>query len=87
LGERLKLAGGLTAWLNLRWYPLLLLFYSGGIAAVSAGKYDNLRELMLNPVSDKQTTQGGDVKLIRVVGNEMNSLTDAFKSLPGHERQ
>jgi hypothetical protein len=87
LAERLKPAGGLTAWLNLRWYPSLLLLYSGGIAAVASNKYDNLRELMLNAVADRETTQNEDVRLIRVVAREMNRLTDAFKSLPGHERQ
>jgi hypothetical protein len=84
LGQRLKLTGGLGVWLYLRWYPVLLLFYSGGIAAVAAGKYDNLRELMFSPVSDKETTHGLDIKLIRVVAKEIKNLIDSFKSLSGH---
>ena len=87
LGERLKLAGGFTAWLNLRWYPSLLLLYSGGIAAVASRKYDNLRELMFSRVSDRETTQNRDFRLIRVVAREMNTLTDAFTQLPGYERR
>ena len=46
-------------------------------------KYDNLRELMLNPVSDKESNQ--NLTLIRVEAREMNHLTDAFKQLPGYE--
>ncbi|HVP48722.1 MAG TPA: caspase family protein, partial [Bryobacteraceae bacterium] len=87
LGQRLKLVSGLRGWLSLRWYPLLLLFYSGGIAAIAAGRYDSLRELMFNPVSDKETRQGDDVRLIQIVADEMNFLIDAFKTLPGHEKQ
>jgi uncharacterized caspase-like protein len=87
LGGRIKMVSGLTAWLSLRYYPMVLLLYSGGIAAIAAERYDNLRELMLAPVSDPQQTRLQNISLIRVVADEMNNLHDAFKSLPGHERQ
>jgi hypothetical protein len=85
LAERLNVSAGLVVWINLRWYPVLLLLYSGGIAAVASGKYDNLRELMTNPVYD--ATHNEDASLIRVVVKEMNRLTEIFKLLPGHENQ
>ena len=41
--------GCLTAWLDLKLYPALLLLYSGGIAAIAAGRYDTLRSLLFEP--------------------------------------
>jgi hypothetical protein len=41
--------GGLTAWKELTLYPALLLLYSGGIAAIAAGRYDTLRSLLFEP--------------------------------------
>lgn len=86
LAGRLKIEGGLTAWLSLRYYPLLLLLYSGGIAAVAAKKYTNLRELMHTTMPDPRD-QRRESPLIRSVAREMNELTDAFKALPGHDHQ
>jgi cellulose biosynthesis protein BcsQ len=85
--DRLKQQSGSTAWLALRWYPGLLLLYSGGIAAVSANRYDNLRELMLTPVSGIDDSTGVGPTLIRVIAGAMNQLHDAFKVLPGHEKE
>ena len=86
LAGRLKIESGLTAWLSLRYYPLLLLLYCGGIAAVASNRYTNLRELMLTTTPDpRDQRQRGP--LIRSVAGQMNELTDAFKTLPGHERQ
>lgn len=85
--DRLKLQSAIHAWLELRWYPGLLLLYSGGIAAVSANRYDNLRELMLTPISGTDGSPGADSTLIRAVARAMNSLHDEFKALPGHEKQ
>jgi len=86
LAGRLKIESGTTGWLALRYYPLLLLLYCGGTAAVAAKNYVNLRELMLTMIPDAYADQQRQ-PLIRSVAKQMNELTDAFKSLPGHERQ
>ena len=86
LAARLKNSGGLTVWLALRYYPLLLLLYCGGISAVAARKYDNLRELMHTNVPDP-TNQNQEHPLIRCVAKQMSDLTDVFKTLPGHAQQ
>jgi len=86
LAARLKVEGGLTVWLALRYYPLLLLLYCGGIAAVASKKYTNLRELMLTTIPDPREQQQPR-PLVQSVARQMNELTDAFKALPGHERE
>ena len=84
---RLKVSGGNSGWLSLRYYPVLLLLYSGGIAAVSASKYENLRELMLIGISDPDRHERRGRSLICTVGEQMTVLHDAFREMPGHERQ
>lgn len=86
MGGRLKAESGLSVWLALRWYPLLLLLYCSGIAAIAAEKYDNLGALMHAKVSDPERAQR-PVTLIANVGRVTQELASAFKSLPEHERQ
>src|SRR5205823_1425801 len=57
LAGRLKIESGTTGWLALRYYPLLLLLYCGGTAAVAAKNYVNLRELMLTMIPDAYADQ------------------------------
>jgi hypothetical protein len=40
--DHLQPESGAVIWLALRWYPILVITYSAGIAAVAAKKYDNL---------------------------------------------
>lgn len=85
IAGRLTTCGGLTAWLGLRWYPVLLLTYCGGIAAVAAERYSNLRTLLLAPApdsGDRSHAHNLAIALTRGLGDART----AFKSLPGHER-
>jgi hypothetical protein len=41
--------GSLAYWSDLRFFPSLLLFYAGGLAAVSSGKYDIFAALLNGP--------------------------------------
>lgn len=89
ISDQISLQGGLTVWLALRWYPVQLLFYSGGIAAVAAGRYDNLRDLMLVPIRYPFDPVNVEPTLMHSVAQAMLELdrTDAFKLLPGFERR
>jgi hypothetical protein len=75
---------GLSAWLALRWYPISLLLYSGGIAAVSARRYTNLKEMLLLSIEDpaKRIRQ----PLVTAATSPMLDLQDAFKMMPEHDR-
>lgn len=73
-------SGGLIA---LRWYPILLLTYSSGIAAISAGRYESLYELLHFGVID---SSGRTSILINALISEITNISEAFKMIPGHER-
>jgi hypothetical protein len=87
--DQIIAASGLTLYLNVRYYPALLLLYAGGIAAVANQQYGNLFDLMLTPVRIQHS--GTDIKptLIRAVTDAMLELQrmEAFKHLPGLERR
>ncbi|OHY99560.1 caspase family protein [Salinicola sp. MIT1003] len=80
--------GGLTIWLNLRWYPLLLLLYHAGIAAVESKNYQALSTIFYTRLG----TSGYDNRepyFAHKLSSGILELTrvDAFKQIPGHERQ
>ena len=84
IAGRLTAGSGLLIWLALRWYPVLLLLYCGGIAAVAAARYDNLRSLMHATVADPERIHKKN-KLVLNLGAS-SELENAFKTLPGYER-
>jgi hypothetical protein len=77
---------GITTWLGLRWYPVLLVIYAGGIAAVAAGKYDNLRAILQADVPDAEPFPSG-LTLIHRISKALNDIGNAFRIVPGHDRQ
>jgi uncharacterized caspase-like protein len=85
MAARLRAESGLVVWNQLRWYPILLLMYSGGIAAIAAGKYSNLRALFQSVVFDLERS-GKEATLLTATFLNISELHDAFKALPGHER-
>lgn len=76
---------GLTAWIALRWYPVLLLLYAGGTAAVAADRYTNLRALLHARVPAPHSATRS-VSLVRGVVAGLSDIDESFKLLPGHER-
>lgn len=79
---------GLIVWQALRWYPLMLLLYSTGISALAAEKYDNLVAILLTKVGSSRYLEKS-TELALAIGQPILDLirADAFKQLPGHERQ
>jgi len=86
IAGRLTVSGGLTTWLGLCWYPILLLIYNGGIGAVAAGRYDNLKSLLLAPAPDTDDHRKA-TNLTVALNRGLSDLRDSFKTLPGHESQ
>jgi hypothetical protein len=78
---------GLVVWNALRWYPIVILSYSAGIAAIAAHNYDSLLSLFASPVSEIDSRNGRG-ELIWSLGEAIVELerSEAFKRLPGHER-
>jgi uncharacterized caspase-like protein len=85
--DRLDPESGLIVWSALRWYPIILLLYSAGIAAISSERFENLGCLFTTRVGSSRGTKAS-TELILAVGDAILELerTDAFKQLPGHER-
>jgi hypothetical protein len=85
--DRLESRGGLTIWLELRWYPLIVELYTAGIAAIDAQRYDNLATLFYTqlPSSEYRNNNG---TFVEAVSNGLLELirTNAFKQIPGHEQ-
>jgi len=85
--DRLETVGGFDVWIELRWYPLLLQLYQVGIASVDAQRYDTLAAVFYTaaPVSQYGASEG---VIVEVVGKHLLELvrTNAFKQIPGHER-
>lgn len=88
LTDRFENRNGLVVWLALRWYPLILVFYSSGIAAVAAKKYETLAQIFGTMVGDPDSRQGR-VPLVYALSKAIIELNrvDVFKTVPGHERQ
>ena len=85
--DRLESTGGLTVWLALRWYPLLIELYCSGIAAVDARRFDSLAAIFGTalPSSDYQRTSDTFVDAASAALLELNR-TNVLKQIPGHER-
>lgn len=85
IGESDKGSSGLTLWLHLGWYPVQILMYSAGIAALSAKKYEALKIILTTPVQHQ--TEQGYFPLIVPVASNLADTHNAFKWLPGHDRK
>lgn len=85
ISGRLRAQSGTSGWISLRWYPILLLLYSGGISAIAGGQYSNLKALLQASVGDPERSRGATT-LVQAVWSGISPLSDAFKTLPGHER-
>lgn len=85
--DQLERTGGVTVWLELRWYPLILETYYAGIAAVDAGRYDSLAALFQTPLSTSDHNTQSPL-LVEAIGKSILELnrTDIWKMIPGHER-
>jgi len=84
----LESQGGLTVWLNLRWYPMLLLLYSAGISAIESKNYRSLYCIFYTKIGNSEYSNE-ETYFVQRVSNGMLELTRAevFKKIPGHDRQ
>jgi hypothetical protein len=83
----LEAQGGLTVWLGLRWYPLLLILYHAAIAAIESKNYKSLAAILYAKLGDSE--YGDEERLFaQKLSSGILELTraDIFKKIPGHER-
>lgn len=77
---------GLAVYLYLQWYPMSLLSYAGGIAALAAEDYENLAAILLAPLRDRTRDIEKPLIVPTVEGILELDRADVFKHLPGHDR-
>ncbi len=77
---------GLNIYLAMQWYPMSLLAYVGGVAAVAAEDYRNLSAVLLAPSRDSTRDLEKPLIVPMVEGVLELDRLDAFKQLPGHDR-
>jgi hypothetical protein len=77
--------GGFTAWINLRWYPLLVLHYYAGIAALANDNWVVLGRVFATTFAD--ATSGEPTRVISRANAAIADCHDMFKLMPGREHQ
>tara|TARA_R110002033_G_scaffold171136_1_gene216239 strand:+ start:2217 stop:3965 length:1749 start_codon:yes stop_codon:yes gene_type:complete len=82
----LESRGGVVIWVNLRWYPLLLVMYHAGIAALEGKNYKSLASIFYTKLGSAEYDDSASY-FVQKAGNAAGELADAFKRIPDHERQ
>ncbi len=79
---------GLIVWIKLSWYPILLLMYATGIAALAARRYDALWVALCAPVYCEQRISDQDYPpaVLPVIAN-LTEIVEQFKRLPDMEKK
>lgn len=85
--DRQEHVGGVVVWIELRYYPMILEIYSGGIAAVDGGRYDSLAQIFSMSVQNADENSASRT-FSEKVARAISTLNEAnvFKNIPGHER-
>lgn len=86
LVEQMDQAGGTSGWIALRWYPLLLLLYSAGIAGVAGAKYGNVKAVLGEEIRSAHRPGDREPLVITVVSG-LSNTGDAFSKIEGLERR
>lgn len=77
--------GGINWWLALGWYPVLVLTYAAGIAALAARRPRLVASAIMTPVQLKRSGQDA-IPVIAPTIDCLDELGDQFRQLPGLER-
>ncbi|MFZ7104658.1 MAG: caspase family protein [Peptococcaceae bacterium] len=78
---------GAIAWLYFRWYPAVILMYSGGISAIASENYKNLRKIFAPNIVSAHTNNKTNPYLVSVVDAALElDRMNVFKNIPGHEK-
>lgn len=77
---------GLNVWINMRWYPLIILIYSAGIAAVESKNYTSLSAIFYTRLgaSDYDSSESF---FVNKAGSAISELIEVFKYIPEYERK
>jgi len=85
VAERNTPEGGIKSLVRLRWYPLSLLLYTGGIAAIASDNYGCLATLLTAGAPDPEYRRKTKPVILPMC-DAMADLDGAFKRIPSHEK-
>jgi MinD-like ATPase involved in chromosome partitioning or flagellar assembly len=79
-----KPGAGVVVWLRLSWYPILVLMYGAGIAALAGRNYPGLRAALLTPVYTRLPLLNKEkAPIVLPTVLELTEIVGQFNSLPG----
>lgn len=87
IAETAPSAGGTALWLQLRWYPMLVLMYAAGIAALSVRRFDMLGTVLGTLVQEDPAQSSSGQKPLVLVVAPILEIADQFKWLPAREQR
>lgn len=77
---------GTSLWIHFCWYPVQILMYSTGIAALSVRKYSILKLVLTIPVQNS-TVEKERLPIIVEVTSNISAIHEEFKWIPGQENK
>lgn len=81
----LESEGGLVVWINLKWYPMILIAYNAGIAAIENKNYKSLAKIFYSEIGLLDYQNKGSM-FVEKISSAFGGLVDTFKHMPDHER-
>jgi len=88
LAEEDKGKSGTSIWIYFKWYPIQVLMYSSGIAALSVENYNALQIILTTYAYVSSSSLGNRyLPIIVPVGKDLAWINDKFKWIPGQERK
>jgi len=75
---------GISLWIHFCWYPIQVLMYSAGVAALSAGKYSALK-VILTTLVQNSSAERERLPIIVAVTSNIFDIHDEFMWIPGKE--
>lgn len=84
--DHLNKGDGLVIDIYFNWYPILLLLYSAGIAAIASGDYNSLKNIFDVKVQSDKNIYGTHPVALPIVRAKYE-IFEIFRKLPGYERK
>lgn len=86
MAENQEIIEGKEPWIALRWYPTIILLYSGGISSIAADNYQNLTTIFTTKISQRYKE---DSELVFLISEALERLkrTELFQTLPEYKQK
>jgi len=87
LAEQNEPRAGNSILIEMRWYPILLLMYCGGISSIASGNYMSIKTLFMTQLVTQPTGSDNKEAIIHTLDNIIDiERYRSFNGIPGHEK-